>query len=118
MTSIEERLSPMYFRSLMFLLLSTECEKWGLALKGVVKNEFKMRLENYLGAQRMLNLYCKKMVDQDVTENFSELFSRVIEKLHETDPLLRDDLFNVIDAWTKGRITMTGEVPNVTQQLL
>jgi len=102
----EKKESQMYFRMLMFLVLFTECEKWGLAMKGSVDKEMKMRLNNYLFAQGKLADACKKFVDPDVMEEFAERFSRVVEKLIESPVEKRDELLELIRAWASGEINI------------
>lgn len=106
----DERQHPLYYRTLMFLTLFVECEKWALVMKGSVDKDFKWRLENFLSSARILMTYCKRLVDEEALEDFGERFSRVIERIGEADPDKREELFELLDKWAKGEVQIIGTV--------
>lgn len=91
-------------RMLMFLMLSNECEKFGLSIKGEVRQEFKLRLNHYLEASKMLQNHCKQYVIESDMDDVSESFSRVIESLMGDN---KGELLALISAYFNGEIVVT-----------
>lgn len=100
------------FRLLMFLVLSTEAEKWALAMVGHVSHEFNYRLKEYLRSAERLAQFCKGAVDVAELDDTSEIMSRVLERLKKEPVEKRYELIALMDMYANGEIYLTDK--NVT----
>jgi hypothetical protein len=66
---------------LVFSLLCTQSELYGIALKGNVHHEFAYRLNEYLKTSKQLISYINKFIDSDSLEDESEQIAEFIENL-------------------------------------
>lgn len=70
---------------LAFTLLVTQSEFYGIALKGVVKNEFNNHLIRYLKGAKYLIKYINQYIDADTLEDNSEEIANFIENLIQSN---------------------------------
>lgn len=99
----QEKLSH---RLMMFLLLSTEAEKWGLSLIGLTKFEFKFRVNNYLKSADSLLKYAREHGLSEDLEDISESFSMIIGCLASEK---RDELLSLINSYLAGDVTIVNK---------
>lgn len=66
---------------LIFTLLATQSEFYGIALKGQVKQEFNDLLNNYLSSTKDLISFINEFIDAEILEDNSEQITNYIENL-------------------------------------
>lgn len=77
----ENRLKEFEKALMMFVVLSGEAEKWAYAIKGMVKFDFKWRLNHYLDSAKMLTRYINEHVNDDAVADDGEVFSILLDKV-------------------------------------
>lgn len=88
-------------RLYMFIILQMESEKWATAIIGNVKQEFKMRLNNYMGASAQLRRYCENFVDMEKVEDISEILSDILDAINGEK---RDEFLTFVRAYLDGEV--------------
>ena len=66
---------------LVFTLLATQSEFYGIALKGKVKHDFNYLLNNYLNSTKQLMKFINEFIEAEALEDKSEEIANFIENL-------------------------------------
>jgi hypothetical protein len=93
-------------RLYMFIILQMESEKWATAIIGNVKQDFKMRLNNYMGASQQLRRYCDNFVDMEKVEDISEILSDMLDAIHSEK---RDEFLSFVRAYLNGEVQILSD---------
>jgi hypothetical protein len=80
-TMDENKLKEFEKALMMFVVLSGEAEKWAYAIKGMVKFDFKWRLNQYLDSAKILTRYINEHVNDDAVADDGEVFSILLNKV-------------------------------------
>jgi hypothetical protein len=94
----EKKLKEFEKSLMMFVVLSGEAEKWAYAIKGMVKFDFKWRLNQYLDSAKMLTKYIHDHVSEDAVADDGEVFSVLLEKIMSMrEDSSRIELMNILN---------------------